>query len=79
MTETKRNKCETLFNEYKELQEKTALLVHNYKPGKSIEPQSVSVSDIIRKEEIRQELLKDCREYLEKELTPEQIFEVENG
>lgn len=67
--------CQKLYKEYLKLKEKTQLVIHSVEE-KEVKPQILDPEDLLRKEEMRRELISNCRKYLS--LTPEQWIELEN-
>jgi hypothetical protein len=68
--------CEDLYKEYLELKKKTHITVQDHISGKPLNYNYINAKDLLKKEEIRQQLL-DCKECLN--LKPEEWFEIENG
>lgn len=79
MTIKEKTKCEKLYEEYKLLSRETQIIAEEYVPGKDLKVQNVNLDKLLKKEALRQELLEKCRNFLESELSPEEIFEIENG
>lgn len=75
---SKETRCEKLYKEYQTLREKTRIKVETLTPGKEIKPQEVAMEDLLRKEEVRKELLEKCRKEGSLQLTQEEWFEIEN-
>lgn len=72
----KKTRCEELYKEYLELDQKTRIVVQNYVPGKKMIPQHIDPEELLKREELRMQLL-DCRDVLS--LDSEELFELENG
>lgn len=79
MTTEKINTCKKLHEEYLALSAKTRLHIETYEPGKPLHPVHLKLDDLLRKEAVRKELLEECRDFLNENLTPEQLFDLENG
>ncbi len=79
MTEDNKNICRQLYQEYKTLSDKTASVVGSYESEKNPKSQPAILQDILKKEELRKKLLEKCKDYLKTELTPEELFDIENG
>ncbi|MEK7644930.1 MAG: hypothetical protein AAB391_01205 [Patescibacteria group bacterium] len=72
----KKTRCEELYKEYLELDQKTRIIVGNYVSGKKMTPQHIDPEELLKREELRMQLL-DCRGVLD--LSDDQLFELENG
>ena len=72
----KKTHCAELYKMYIELDRKTHINVETYVPGKPLKPQYINPEELLKKEEIRKELL-DCKDFLD--LKPDVWFEIENG
>lgn len=72
----KKMRCKELYEKYVELEGKTRIVVETYVPGKALMPQYINPEDLLKKEEVRKELL-DCKDFLD--LKPDVWFDIENG
>jgi hypothetical protein len=68
--------CQDLYEEYKRLSEKVQTAVHTYRDNK-LETPTLDQNEVLRKEEIRRELLGGCRKHLN--LKDEEWIEIESG
>lgn len=75
--EDKKKYCGNLYEEYKRLKEKTNLIAQKMTIGQKISPQHIDPKDLLRREEIRIELIKNCKDFLDS-LKPAEKFELEN-
>jgi len=68
--------AKNLYIEYKKLKSSTELKVSDFSISGRVEAQKISLSDMLRKEQIRLKLLSEYKPYLK--LHPEEWFEIEN-
>ena len=68
--------CADLYKQYLELEAKTDIPVQNYIPGKDLIPTPINGDDLLKREEIRRQLLV-CKNELD--LKPEEWFEIEKA
>lgn len=78
MTYDSKKYCGELYQEYKNLAEKTRIFAQTYTSGKTSEAQAHQ-DDLLKKEEIRKKLLEQCKDFLEGEISAGELFEIENG
>jgi len=72
----KKTHCENLYQNFLDLKKKTHIDVEHFTSGKVPSPQAIKAEDLLKKEEIRQQLL-HCKDSLS--LKPEEWFEIENS
>jgi hypothetical protein len=75
----KLSNCEQLYKEYKQLLDETNIVVQDYRPGEKLVPQSLDLEKVLRRESLKNKILTECRDYIDKTLTPEEIFLIENN